>query len=323
MKLIRKRGATSNILQVFILDASSVTGAGLTGLTNASSGLIGYFHRDVDTTATAISLVSMTVGTFTSGGFKEIDATHMPGWYQFCPPDTALAATSTPKSVGMHLQGAANMVPLPLEIQLVAYDPEDTIRMGLTSLPNAAAEAAGGLYTRGTGAGQINQDVNGRVDANTKAWAGTSVTLTSSLPDVNTKTITNGIIAAATFASGALDAVWSTTARTLSTGAIVAGTFAANALDAVWSTTSRVLTAATNLAIPTAIENADALLKRDMSAVSGESARSPLNAFRFLRNKWGITTGTLTVTKEDDTTSAWTAAVTQTAGNPVSSVDPA
>lgn len=38
-----------------------------------------------------------------------------------------------------------------------------------TALPNAAAEAAGGLYTRGTGAGQINQDANGRIDANVAA----------------------------------------------------------------------------------------------------------------------------------------------------------
>lgn len=35
-----------------------------------------------------------------------------------------------------------------------------------TALPNAAAEASGGLYTRGTGAGQINQATNGQIDAN-------------------------------------------------------------------------------------------------------------------------------------------------------------
>jgi hypothetical protein len=43
-----------------------------------------------------------------------------------------------------------------------------------TALPNAAAEAAGGLYTRGTGAGQINQETNGRVDVNVHAAAGTA-----------------------------------------------------------------------------------------------------------------------------------------------------
>jgi hypothetical protein len=76
--------------------------------------------------------------------------------------------------------------------------------------------------------------------------------------------------------------------------------------------------------IPTALQNADALLKRDMSAVTGEAARSPLNAFRFLRNKWGIAGATLTVTKEDDTTSAWTATVTAAPGaDPISGSDPA
>jgi len=44
-----------------------------------------------------------------------------------------------------------------------------------TALPNAAAEAAGGLYTRGTGAGQINQAANGQVDTNTTTWGGTAV----------------------------------------------------------------------------------------------------------------------------------------------------
>jgi hypothetical protein len=75
--------------------------------------------------------------------------------------------------------------------------------------------------------------------------------------------------------------------------------------------------------IPTAIQNADALLKRDMSAVTGEAARSPLNALRWLRNKWSISGGTLTVTKENDVDSAWTATVTTTASNPTTGLDPA
>lgn len=75
-------------------------------------------------------------------------------------------------------------------------------------------------------------------------------------------------------------------------------------------------------ALPTATENADALLKRDMSAVTGESARSPLNALRAIRNKVAISAGTMTVYEEDDTTAAWTASVATSAGNPISSVDP-
>jgi hypothetical protein len=77
-------------------------------------------------------------------------------------------------------------------------------------------------------------------------------------------------------------------------------------------------------ALPTATENADALLNRDMDAVSDTNSRSPLNALRFLRNKWSVAGTTLTVTKEDDTTSAWTATLTSDASaNPVVGSDPA
>lgn len=118
MKLARKVGATSQIFQIFIQDSSSATGAGLTGLLFNTASLAAYYHRDTDTTATAITLVTMTVGTFTSSGFKEIDATNMPGWYQFCPPNTALASGAA--SVGFHLKGATNMAPLPIEVDLDA-----------------------------------------------------------------------------------------------------------------------------------------------------------------------------------------------------------
>lgn len=116
MKLLRKLGATSEIWQIFIADSSSTTGAGLTGLVFNTASLTAYYHRDTDTTATAITLVTMTVGTFTSSGFKEIDATNMPGWYQFCPPNAAIASGA--KSCAFHLKGATNMAPLPIEVDL-------------------------------------------------------------------------------------------------------------------------------------------------------------------------------------------------------------
>lgn len=76
-------------------------------------------------------------------------------------------------------------------------------------------------------------------------------------------------------------------------------------------------------ALPTAIENADAILKRDWTSVTGEATRSALNALRFLRNRWIIAGGVLSVKKEDDATDAWTGVVTETPGDPVSQIDPA
>lgn len=68
---------------------------------------------------------------------------------------------------------------------------------------------------------------------------------------------------------------------------------------------------------------ADAVLKRDMSSVVGEASRSLLNAIRLLRNKWSISGTTMTVTKEDDSTSAWTSALTEVpGGNPIGASDP-
>ena len=69
---------------------------------------------------------------------------------------------------------------------------------------------------------------------------------------------------------------------------------------------------------------ADAMLNRDMSAVSDTNSRSPLMAFRFIRNKWSISGSTMTVTKEDDSTSAWSSTVSTDAGAvPVVGNDPA
>jgi hypothetical protein len=64
--------------------------------------------------------------------------------------------------------------------------------------------------------------------------------------------------------------------------------------------------------IPTADQNADALLKRDWTAISGEASRSVLNALRFVRNKFSTTAtpGSVTVYKEDDATIAFTKTVT-------------
>lgn len=67
-----------------------------------------------------------------------------------------------------------------------------------------------------------------------------------------------------------------------------------------------------------------AILKTDWTGITGEADRCLLNAMRFLRNKWSITGTTLTVTKEDDSTTAWTSALTADASAvPVIGSDPA
>lgn len=79
---------------------------------------------------------------------------------------------------------------------------------------------------------------------------------------------------------------------------------------------------------PDAANNvADALLNRDMATGtdSGTSTiRTVRQALRFLRNKWTLTSTTLSVKKEDDTTESWTATVTTDgAAAPIIGNDPA
>jgi len=75
--------------------------------------------------------------------------------------------------------------------------------------------------------------------------------------------------------------------------------------------------------LPTAAENADALLGRNIGGGSS-TGRLVKDALRFLRNKWSITGTTLTVYQEDDSTSAWTSTLaTSQSAEGITESDPA
>lgn len=148
MKLSLVKGTTSKLVQIFVLDSSSTVGAGLTGLVYNSASLTAYYYREGAGSAVAISLVTMTLGTWTSGGFVVVDGTNMPGVYQLALPDAALASGA--KSVVVMLKGAANMAPVLLEIELTVID---------NQVATAAAvwdEAISGHVTAGTTGATLN-----------------------------------------------------------------------------------------------------------------------------------------------------------------------
>lgn len=80
-------------------------------------------------------------------------------------------------------------------------DFSDLVRLGLTALPNAAAEAAGGLYTRGTGAGQVNQPANGMIDSNVVRNAGTAITSAAGIQEVKVASVAANAITDAAVAT--------------------------------------------------------------------------------------------------------------------------
>lgn len=73
------------------------------------------------------------------------------GWYSVA---LTTSHTDTLGDLAIHAT-ASGADPIDTLSQVVAYNPADSVRLGLTALPNAAAEASGGLITRGSGTGQM------------------------------------------------------------------------------------------------------------------------------------------------------------------------
>lgn len=139
---LRKLGSTSNVVRFVLTDSSSSSGAGLTGLTSASSGLIINTIADNEATGTAYAVASSkveavsTLGTFvtptaTKCRFKEVDATNSPGLYEFQFADARFAVSSAKRMI-ISVTGATNLKPANYEIQLLSVDPYDGTKFGMT-----------------------------------------------------------------------------------------------------------------------------------------------------------------------------------------------
>lgn len=146
MRLLKQSTAV-NILVIMIDSTDHISGkTGLTlTITSSKAGA-------------AFASISPTVTERTVGGYQLALTT---------------GHTDTLGDLVLHITGTG-ADPQDIFCQVVAFDPADTVRLGLTALPNAAAEAAGGLYTRGTGAGQINQNANGQIDSRALTLSTTS-----------------------------------------------------------------------------------------------------------------------------------------------------
>lgn len=113
-------GATSVVRRVRIL-STALDGTGKTGLVYNTAGLTCYYKRSSATGSTQVSIANIsTLGTYISGGFKEVDATNMDGEYEFHPPDAAFASGA--QYVTFHFRGASGMVPTTITYPIKAFD---------------------------------------------------------------------------------------------------------------------------------------------------------------------------------------------------------
>lgn len=134
-----KHGSTDQSIHVYIVDSGD--GTPEQGVTSATTGLALWYRRPgAAKTAISVSDLSALTDAHADGGLLHVDD----GLYRLDLPDAACAAGVAEVAIG----GAADgMVVLPQVIPLVAYDPADAVRLGLTALPNAAPAANGGLGT--------------------------------------------------------------------------------------------------------------------------------------------------------------------------------
>ena len=209
-----------------------------------------------------------------------------------------------------------------------------------------------GSVTVGTNNDKTGYSLTSAYDpAKTAAQAGDAMTLTAAYDAAKTAgdataanqtTINNNILALPS-ASAIATAVWAAGTRTLSSF----GTLVSDIATAVWSAGTRTLTAfgfsvtassvtdktgyaltsdydPAKTAAPTAAENADKLLGRNIAGGS-DGGRTVTQALRPGRNKVDLVSvpGWMLVFEEDDTTESWRAQLTTNPNaEPITSVDP-
>lgn len=190
-----KLGQGSIVLRIKIRDSSVSTGAGLTGLTHESAGLIISTIADNEATATAYTQAAGNIETIATLGtyaaptaskcrFKEVDATNHPGVYEIQIADARFAVSSA-KSVIVSISGATNCAETDCLVPLMSFDPYDAVRAGMTALPNAVPDNSDGLPTKasmdsafstikGESYSQETDSLESLRDRGDAAWANTS-----------------------------------------------------------------------------------------------------------------------------------------------------
>ena len=279
MKEIIKFDNNSNIHRVFIQDSTSTTGAGKTGLTSASTGLIIATIADNEAAATAYTVAGSTIETITTLGtyaaptatkcrFKEVDATNMAGVYELQFADARYSVASSTKLQVM-MSGATGMAPCLFEIQLDTNTAADVYtRIGAPTgasiaadlvtiddfldtevaaiktktdfLPSATAGSAGGVFIAGANAAtSITTALTANITGNLSGSVGS---VTGSVGSVTGHTAQTGdTYALANGANGFVATKADTAAILLDTGTDGVVVPQAQA-DKVWLTTARTLT---------------------------------------------------------------------------------
>jgi len=178
-----KKASTDQSIVIRIID--STNGTPETEVVYDTAGINLWYRREgaTKTSITEAPLAALNTA-HSDGGIIHIGD----GYYRLDLPDAAVETGCNGVMVGGTVTG---MVVIGTYVPLVSYDPYDTVRLGLTALPNAAADDAGGLPISIAGSLDIDAiktktdsltfTVAGDVDVNVQTWKGSAAADLSSL----------------------------------------------------------------------------------------------------------------------------------------------
>jgi len=152
-----KKSSTDQSVVIRIIDSSD--GTPETGVDYDTSGIDLWYRREgaTKTSITEAALASLDAA-HSDGGIEHIGD----GYYRLDLPDAAVATGANGVMVGGAVTG---MIVIGCYVPLVDYDPYDSVRAGLTALPNAAADAAGGLPISDAGGLDLDTQIGTDIDA--------------------------------------------------------------------------------------------------------------------------------------------------------------
>lgn len=142
-------GVTDRTILVFIPDPASTDGSGKTGLV-AANLTVSYSRAETDNDVTvtdvtsSLNNLSALTDAHNDWGLLEVSNTLAPGLYRLDVADAVFASGAWYAVVYVMITTSAAAA-TPKAFRLVAVNALDTVRMGLTALPNAVADGAGGL----------------------------------------------------------------------------------------------------------------------------------------------------------------------------------
>lgn len=144
---IVRKGSTDRSVLVRVIDAT--TGLPETAAAFNTTGVDLWYRREGATrTAITEATLATTDAAHADGGFIHVSD----GYCRLDLPDAAFATGANYVDFGGTF---TDMIVIGGRVRLIDISLEDAVRAGLTALPNAAAEAAGGLITNGSGTGQL------------------------------------------------------------------------------------------------------------------------------------------------------------------------